>query len=190
MKPLSVVIIAKNEASVIAGCIDSVLVLADEVVVLDSGSTDSTHELCTSRGVRFIETDWPGFGPPEKSGGAGRAQRLGALPRCRRETDARNLWPVSGRPWLTRAVRPTGLPEETGFWDVTCAMVKVIPTGACAFLTDALPSGRWMPCTRKWCATPVSVICRAISCTILPRRWKLIWRNRTATPRWRQTSKP
>ncbi len=63
MKPLSVVIIAKNEASVIAGCIDSVSLLADEIVVLDSGSTDCTRELCTSRGVRFIETDWPGFGP-------------------------------------------------------------------------------------------------------------------------------
>ena len=63
MKPLSVVIIAKNEASVIAGCIDSVSLLADEIVVLDSGSTDSTYEICASRGVRFIETDWPGFGP-------------------------------------------------------------------------------------------------------------------------------
>lgn len=63
MKPLSVVIISKNETSVIAACLDSVDGLADEVVVLDSGSTDGTGELCSARGARVIETDWPGFGP-------------------------------------------------------------------------------------------------------------------------------
>ena len=63
MKPLSVVIISKNEASVIKACLDSVAGLADEVVVLDSGSTDGTGELCSARGVRVIETDWLGFGP-------------------------------------------------------------------------------------------------------------------------------
>ena len=63
MKPLSVVIISKNEASVISACLDSVAGLADEVVVLDSGSTDGTGELCSARGARVIETDWLGFGP-------------------------------------------------------------------------------------------------------------------------------
>ena len=63
MKPLSVVIISKNEASVIAACLDSVAGLADEVVVLDSGSTDGTGGLCSARGARVIETDWLGFGP-------------------------------------------------------------------------------------------------------------------------------
>jgi glycosyltransferase involved in cell wall biosynthesis len=63
MKPLSVVIISKNEASVITACLDSVAGLADEVVVLDSESTDGTGELCSARGARVIETDWLGFGP-------------------------------------------------------------------------------------------------------------------------------
>jgi len=63
MKRLSVVIISKNEASVIAACLDSVAGLADEVVVLDSGSTDGTGELCSTLGARVIETDWLGFGP-------------------------------------------------------------------------------------------------------------------------------
>ena len=62
MQPVSVVIISKNEASVIAGCLASVAGLADEVVVLDSGSTDSTREICSGCGARVIETDWPGFG--------------------------------------------------------------------------------------------------------------------------------
>ena len=62
MERLSVVIITKNEESVIATCLDSVTELADELVVLDSGSTDSTREICIARGARFIETDWLGFG--------------------------------------------------------------------------------------------------------------------------------
>jgi glycosyltransferase involved in cell wall biosynthesis len=63
MKLLSVVIISKNEANAIGGCLDSVTGVADEVVVLDSGSTDATRELCAERGARVIDTDWPGFGP-------------------------------------------------------------------------------------------------------------------------------
>lgn len=62
MSSLSVVIIAKNEASVVAECLDSVAGLADEIVVLDSGSTDDTREICVGHGARVIETDWPGFG--------------------------------------------------------------------------------------------------------------------------------
>lgn len=63
MNPLSVVIICKNEASVIAGCLESVAGLADEVVVFDSGSSDGTQAVCVKRGARVVETDWPGFGP-------------------------------------------------------------------------------------------------------------------------------
>jgi len=63
MNPISVVIITKNAASLVGACIDSVHGLADEVVVLDSGSSDATRAVCESRGARFVETDWPGFGP-------------------------------------------------------------------------------------------------------------------------------
>ena len=66
MNRLSVVIIAKNEASVIAACLDSVAGLADEVVVLDSGSSDGTREVCAALGARVVETDWPGFGPQKQ----------------------------------------------------------------------------------------------------------------------------
>ena len=48
---LSVVIIAKNEAHNLPRCLESVKGLADEVVVVDSGSTDGTLEVCAHHGA-------------------------------------------------------------------------------------------------------------------------------------------
>lgn len=62
MIPFSVVIISKNEAATIIPCLESVAALADEIVVLDSGSTDGTQAVCAAHGARVIDTDWPGFG--------------------------------------------------------------------------------------------------------------------------------
>lgn len=58
---LSVVIIAKNEAHNITDCVKSAL-FSDEVIVLDSGSSDTTVALARKAGAKVIETDWPGFG--------------------------------------------------------------------------------------------------------------------------------
>lgn len=63
MLPVSVVIIVKNEALVVADCLRSVAGLADEIVVLDSGSSDGTREVCERLGARVIDADWLGFGP-------------------------------------------------------------------------------------------------------------------------------
>jgi glycosyltransferase involved in cell wall biosynthesis len=59
---ISVIIIAKNEAASIARCLESVS-WADEVIVLDSGSTDDTVAICRKYTKHVHETDWPGFGP-------------------------------------------------------------------------------------------------------------------------------
>ena len=59
---LSVVMIAKNAADLLADCLASVS-WADEVVVLDSGSTDNTVELARSLGAQvYSNTDWQGYG--------------------------------------------------------------------------------------------------------------------------------
>lgn len=59
---LSVIVIAKDEAAVIRRCLESV-VWADEIIVLDSGSTDGTVEICRACMARVEATaDWPGFG--------------------------------------------------------------------------------------------------------------------------------
>jgi glycosyltransferase involved in cell wall biosynthesis len=57
---ISLVIITFNEETNIARCIDSAAGLVDEVVVVDSFSTDKTKEICLSRGVLFIENKFEG----------------------------------------------------------------------------------------------------------------------------------
>lgn len=58
---VSVIIITKNEATNIRACLKSVA-WADEIIVVDSGSSDGTMEICRSLGAKVYEHDWPGFG--------------------------------------------------------------------------------------------------------------------------------
>lgn len=59
---LSVIIIAKNEAHAIADCLRSVA-WADEIIVVDSVSTDDTVSICQQHGAKIsITHNWPGFG--------------------------------------------------------------------------------------------------------------------------------
>lgn len=60
---LSVTIIAYNEAERIEPCLQSVAGWADEIIALDSGSTDGTFEVLKRYADRALPTDWPGFGP-------------------------------------------------------------------------------------------------------------------------------
>jgi glycosyltransferase involved in cell wall biosynthesis len=60
---LSVTIITKNEEAAIAACLDSVA-WADEIIVVDSGSSDKTVEICKAHGaIVHSTTEWLGFGP-------------------------------------------------------------------------------------------------------------------------------
>lgn len=61
-RTLSVIIIALNEADRIRPCIESVHGWADEIIVLDSGSTDATVQIVREYTNKVWETDWPGFG--------------------------------------------------------------------------------------------------------------------------------
>jgi glycosyltransferase involved in cell wall biosynthesis len=58
--PISVVILTKNEERFIARAIASVW-WADEVVILDSGSTDCTVEIATAMGAVVCHQDWLGW---------------------------------------------------------------------------------------------------------------------------------
>lgn len=61
MISLSVTIITFNEEKNIARCIESVQDIADEIVVVDSFSTDNTKQICLSYGIRFFEEEWQGY---------------------------------------------------------------------------------------------------------------------------------
>lgn len=64
--PLSCCIIAKNEADRIGATIASVAELADEVVVIDSGSSDDTVAVAENLGARVIFHEWAGYGPQKR----------------------------------------------------------------------------------------------------------------------------
>lgn len=72
MQPLSVVIITFNEEKYIERCIDSVIEIADEVIILDSFSNDRTVEIARIKGAVVHQQEFPGYG----------AQKNAALQLC------------------------------------------------------------------------------------------------------------
>lgn len=60
--PLSVFIIAKNEEDRIANIINLVKDFADEVLVIDSGSDDSTVDVSIKNGAKVLFNEWNGYG--------------------------------------------------------------------------------------------------------------------------------
>ncbi len=61
MKRISAVIITCNEEKNIERCLKSLLEIADEIIVVDSFSTDRTEEICRSYQVRFQKHAWEGY---------------------------------------------------------------------------------------------------------------------------------
>lgn len=61
MPAISAVIIARNEAGRIGACLASLQGVADEVLVLDSGSSDGTQALCRQWGATVVEPGWKGY---------------------------------------------------------------------------------------------------------------------------------
>jgi glycosyltransferase involved in cell wall biosynthesis len=65
---VSVVIIAKNEALHIAACVESARLLSNDVIVVDTGSTDSTVPLAAAAGAKVIHVEWKGYGNARNTG--------------------------------------------------------------------------------------------------------------------------
>jgi glycosyltransferase involved in cell wall biosynthesis len=63
---LSIFLIAKDEADRIGATIAAVRALSDDIVVVDSGSTDGTQQVAEAAGARVIHHDWPGYGPQKR----------------------------------------------------------------------------------------------------------------------------
>ncbi len=60
--PLSVSIITKNEGDRILGAINAIKDIADEIIVVDSGSDDETCQIALKAGAKVIYNKWPGYG--------------------------------------------------------------------------------------------------------------------------------
>jgi len=61
--PISItaVIVTLNEESNIGRCLDSLSGVVDEVIVLDSFSSDTTAVICQAKGVKFFQKQWEGY---------------------------------------------------------------------------------------------------------------------------------
>jgi glycosyltransferase involved in cell wall biosynthesis len=61
MPEISVVIITLNVEKTIKRCLDSIQDVADEILVVDSYSTDQTEEICKQYNARFLKHPFEGF---------------------------------------------------------------------------------------------------------------------------------
>jgi len=64
---LSVAIITKNEEDRLPKTLEAVKDIADEIVVVDSGSTDKTVDIAKKFGARVFVEEWKGYGPQKQS---------------------------------------------------------------------------------------------------------------------------
>ena len=65
---ISVVIITKNEGHIIDKTLQSVQGITNDIIIVDSGSTDNTLDICRQFNTTIIETSWNGYGPTKNKG--------------------------------------------------------------------------------------------------------------------------
>lgn len=65
---ISVVIICQDEEDNIARCIRSVQSISDDIIIVDSGSTDHTIEIAKDLGARIFQCEWEGYGKSKNYG--------------------------------------------------------------------------------------------------------------------------
>jgi glycosyltransferase involved in cell wall biosynthesis len=68
MNAITAVIITKNEERNIQRCLDSLKPVVEEIIVVDSNSTDHTVALCRQAGAKVIVQSWLGYGPQKNLG--------------------------------------------------------------------------------------------------------------------------
>lgn len=63
MDKISAVVITYNAAATIGNCIDALKIVSDEIIIIDSFSTDNTQTICKEKETIFIQQEWLGYGP-------------------------------------------------------------------------------------------------------------------------------
>ncbi len=61
MKKISAAVIARDEEKKIRRSLESLSGIADEIIIVDSGSVDKTLEICAEFGARIISNEWKGY---------------------------------------------------------------------------------------------------------------------------------
>ncbi|MGL4804372.1 MAG: glycosyltransferase family 2 protein, partial [Cetobacterium sp.] len=72
---ISVAMITFNEEKILRKTLESVKGLADEIIIVDSGSADTTKDIAEEFGAKFYIESWKGYGP----------QRNLAIEKCKNE---------------------------------------------------------------------------------------------------------
>lgn len=65
---ISIVIITKNEAHIIEQTLKAITTISNDVIIVDSGSTDATVRICKQYQCNVIETTWDGYGSNKNKG--------------------------------------------------------------------------------------------------------------------------
>jgi glycosyltransferase involved in cell wall biosynthesis len=66
--PVTIVIISKNAAATIVSCIEKCQEITDDIVLIDSGSSDGTIKMALKMGCRVEVTNWDGYGANKNKG--------------------------------------------------------------------------------------------------------------------------
>jgi glycosyltransferase involved in cell wall biosynthesis len=107
--PISVAVITLNEEANLSRCLESLVDLAAEIVIIDSGSSDRTAEIARRFNARFEFVSWPGFVQ----------QKNNALARCSHPWVLCLDADEALTPELSAAIRglfATGDPPANGYW--------------------------------------------------------------------------
>lgn len=105
-KFISVVIIAKNESRCISECLKAAFQVSDDIVLVDSGSTDNTMDIAIKLGATVYQVEWMGYGAT-KNWGNKKAQNDWIL-----SLDADEIL----EPELIEAIKSLSLKEEQVYW--------------------------------------------------------------------------
>jgi glycosyltransferase involved in cell wall biosynthesis len=68
MIPVSIIIITKNEAAIIAKCIMACKPITDDIIIVDNGSADATVKIAGRMGCRAYLEKWEGYGANKNKG--------------------------------------------------------------------------------------------------------------------------
>ncbi len=68
MDKISAVVITYNASATIGNCINALKAVSDEIIIIDSFSTDDTAEICQQKEIIFFQQRWLGYGPQKNFG--------------------------------------------------------------------------------------------------------------------------